>query len=193
MKIPLDIWMGRCNMEIIKIENISDLIIEIQNEKVLIDSDVAVIYGVETKRINEAVKNNQKRFPVGFIFTLDETAKNELVENFDRFNKLKHSSVNPKAFTEKGLYMLATILNSDKAIHTTISIIETFSKIRELSRNVKELSNIQDKQEQQSLMQKSGEIIADILDDGLEADESETTIELNLAVLKFKHTIKKKK
>ena len=88
--------------------------------------------------------------------------------------------------------MLATILKSKEATQTTISIIETFSKIRELSRNIKELSTVQDKQKQQSLMQKSGEIIADILDDGLEPDESETTIELNLAVLKFKHTIKKK-
>jgi len=99
----------------------------------------------------------------------------------------------PKAFTEKGLYMLATILKSKNATQTTISIIETFAKTRELSRNVKELSIVQDKQKQQNLMQKSGEIIADILDDGLETDESETTIELNLAVLKFKHTIKKKK
>lgn len=88
--------------------------------------------------------------------------------------------------------MLATILKSKNATQSTISIIETFAKTHELSRNVKELSTIQDKQKQQSLMQKSGEIIADILDDGLETDESETTIELNLAVLKFKHTIKKK-
>ncbi len=140
-------------MNIIKIENISDLIIDIHDEKVLIDSDVAVIYGVETKRINEAVKNNQNRFPTGFILTLDNITKNELVENFDRFNKLKHSSVNPKAFTEKGLYMLATILNSDKAIQTTISIIETFAKIRELSRNVKELSLVKDETKAEKLLQ----------------------------------------
>jgi hypothetical protein len=107
--------------------------------------------------------------------------------------KLSKTRVLPKAFTEKGLYMLATILKGQKAIQTTIAIIEAFSKIRELSRNVKELSTVEDKQEQQALMQKSGEIIADILDDGLEPDESETTIELNLAVLKFKHTLKKKK
>jgi len=180
-------------MNIIKIENISDLIIEIRNEKVITDSDVAKLYGVETRDINKAVKNNPKKFPKSYIITTTKDEKNELVENFHRFSKLKHSTTTPKAFTEKGLYMLATILNSDKAIQTTIAIIETFSKIRELSRNVKELSLVQDKQEQQSLMQKSGEIIADILDDGLEPDESETTIELNLAVLKFKHTIKKKK
>jgi hypothetical protein len=88
--------------------------------------------------------------------------------------------------------MLATILTSKEAVKVTISIIETFTKIRELSKTIKKLPSVTDKNEQQSLMQKSGEIIAEILDDGLETNESETTIELNLAVLKFKHTIKKK-
>lgn len=180
-------------MNIIKIENIEDLIIELRDKKVLLDSDVAKIYGVETKRINEAVKNNPQRFPKEYIFELDNDSKKKLVENFDRFSKLKHSTVNPKAFTEKGLYMLATILNSKKAILTTIMIIETFSKIRELSRIVKELSTLTDDTEQKGLMQRSGELIAEILDDDLETNGTETTIELNFAVLKFKHTIKKKK
>jgi len=179
--------------EIIAFENIEDLIIEIRGQKVLIDRDVASLYGVETKRINEAVKNNPDRFPDGYIVEIDKDTKNELVENFDRFKTLKHSSVKPKAFTEKGLYMLATILTSKKAIQVSISIIETFTKTRELSRTIKKLPTVTDKKEQQSLMQKSGEIIAEILDDSLETDESETTIELNLAVLKFKHTIKKRK
>jgi len=88
--------------------------------------------------------------------------------------------------------MLATILQSDKAVQTTLSIIETFSKIRELSRTVNELSTIENKQDQKSLMQRSGELIAEVLDDDLQTSEAETTIELNFAVLKFKHTIKKK-
>jgi len=114
------------------------------------------------------------------------------VENFHRFNKLKHSTVNPKAFPEKGLYMLATILKSPQAIQATLAIIETFSKMRRLSRNIKTLSSVKDKREQQALMRKSGEIIAEILDDDLETTDTETSIELNFAVLKFKHTIKKK-
>jgi len=89
--------------------------------------------------------------------------------------------------------MLATILKSPQAVQATLSIIETFSKIRELSRNIKTLSNIKDKTEQQKLMQKSGELIASILDDDLQTSDTETSIELNFAVLKFKHTIKKKK
>jgi len=98
----------------------------------------------------------------------------------------------PSAFTEKGLYMLATILKSPLATKTTIAIIETFSKIRELSRNIKTLSTIKDKSEQQGLMQKSGEIISKIFDDELHTTDTETSIELNFAVLKFKHVIKKK-
>ena len=180
-------------MDLIKIENIKDLLLDIKGQKVLLDRDVASLYGVETKRINEALKNNQDRFPDGYVIEIDKDKKIELVENFDRFNSLKHSTSNPKAFTEKGIYMLATILTSKKAVQTTIEIIETFSKIRELSRNVKELSTIQDKQGQQNLMQKSGELIAEILDNDLETSEAETTIELNFAVLKFKHTVKKKK
>ena len=180
-------------MDLIKIENIKDLLLDIKGQKVLLDRDVASLYGVETKRINEALKNNQDRFPDGYLIEIDKDKKIELVENFDRFNSLKHSTSNPKAFTEKGIYMLPTILTSKKAVQTTIEIIETFSKIRELSRNVKELSTIQDKQEQQNLMQKSGELIAEILDNDLETSEAETTIELNFAVLKFKHTVKKKK
>ncbi len=88
--------------------------------------------------------------------------------------------------------MLATILKGHIAAQTTIAIIETFSKIRELSRNIKELSTTKDKNEQNNLMQKSGEIIAKILDNDLQTTDTETSIELNFAVLKFKHTIKKK-
>jgi hypothetical protein len=114
------------------------------------------------------------------------------VENFHRFNRLKHSTANPKAFPEKGLYMLATILKSPKAVQATLGIIETFSKLRKLSNNIKALSNVKDKGEQQALMRKSGEIIAELLDADLETSETETSIELNFAVPKFKHTIKKK-
>ena len=154
---------------------------------------MADIYGVETKRINEAVKNNPDRFPDGYFFEVDKVTKNKLVENFDRFKKLKHSSVSPKAFTEKGLYMLATILKSKTATSTTLAIIETFAKVRNLTSTVKELSQNPPKDKQQSLMQRSGEIMAELLDDDLQTYENETTIELNFAVLKFKHTIKKKK
>lgn len=115
------------------------------------------------------------------------------MENFHWFNKLKHSTVSPKAFTEKGLYMLVIILKSPQATKTTIAIIESYAKIRNLSRDIKALSEVQDKKDQKELMKKSGETIAELLDDALGYTNTETSIELNLAILKFKHTIKKKK
>jgi len=177
---------------IVKIENLEEFIIEIKGQKVLLDADVAVIYGVETKRVNEAVKNNPDKFPDGYMFELDEVEFSDLRSKISTA-KFAKTRVVPKAFTEKGLYMLATILKSQQATQATISIVETFSKIRELSRNIKELSVVQDKAEQKSLMQKSGELIAEIFDEDLETSDTETSIELNFAVLKFKHTVKKKK
>ncbi len=88
--------------------------------------------------------------------------------------------------------MLATILKSKTATQTTLAIIETFAKVRELTKTINTLSQNPEKEKQQSLMQKSGEIISELLDNDLQTSESETTIELNFAVLKFKHTIKKK-
>ncbi|MFK5948572.1 MAG: hypothetical protein QM500_07365 [Methylococcales bacterium] len=87
--------------------------------------------------------------------------------------------------------MLATILSSEQAVQTTQSIIETFAKIRYLSRTVKKLSTMTEKKDQKSLMQRCGELIAELLDDDLQTSEAGTTIELNFAVLKFKHTVKK--
>ena len=106
---------------IVEVEN---KMITLRNQQVIIDADVADLYGVETKRINEAVSNNPEKFPDGYILELSKNEKNELVENFDRFNRQKHSTAIPKAFTEKGLYMLATILKSPKAVETTIAIVE---------------------------------------------------------------------
>jgi hypothetical protein len=178
--------------DIIKTEKITDLIVEIRNIKVLLDSDVAALYGVETKRINEAVSNNPQKFPDGYLIEISKDEWNLMKSKFSTSNRGGKVKL-PKAFTEKGLYMLATILKSPAATQTTIAIIETFSKIRELSRNVKELSNTKEEDKQKSLMQKSGEIIAKLMDDDLSISDTETSIELNFAVLKFKHTIKKGK
>ncbi len=177
----------------VKFEEINKRLIVLRDNNVLIDSDVASLYGVTTKVVNQAVKNNPEKFPDGYVLALTKVEKTELVKNFDHLTGLKFSSQLPKAFTEKGLYMLATILKSEKATSTSISIIETFARIKNLSRNVKELSQVKDNIQKQSIMQKSGELIAEILAEDLTANESETSIELNFAVLKFKHTIKKKK
>ena len=94
----------------------------------ILDKDVAEIYGVETKRINEAVKNNLDKFPVGYIINLSKEEWDILktkISTSSRGGKVKL----PKAFTEKGLYMLATILKSKVATQTTIAIIETFARV----------------------------------------------------------------
>lgn len=186
---------------ILKIEELKDLLLTINNQKVLLDKDVASLYGVETKRINEAVKNNQDRFPAGYIIEVDRSIKNELVENFDRFKTLKHSTSIPKAFTEKGVYMLATILTTKKAVQTTINIIETFSKIKELSRNINGIMNTDDKAIQKDLAQKSNLILESIIEiepDIMENDEEDgevvettTKFEFNLGFAKVSRSIKK--
>ena len=177
---------------IAKFENLKDLIVELRGQSVLIDSDVAELYRVETKRINEAVKNNPEKFPAGYIIELDKTDWDGLKSKFS--TSIKGGKVKlPSAFPEKGLYMLATILKSPQAVQATLAIIETFAKIRQLSRSIQELSIVKDKTDQKALMQRSGELIAGLFDDDLQTSDTETSIELNFAVLKFKHTIKKKK
>ena len=173
---------------VIRFSDVESCIIELRDQRVLLDRDVAMLYDVETKEINQAVKNNPDKFPAGYLI---ECNKVELVKNFDRFNPLKHSTALPTAFTEKGLYMLATILKSNKATQTTIAIVEAFARIKELSRTVLQLPTA-DEAQQKTLMQRTSELMADLLDDEPKVTDSETTIELNLAVLKFKHTVKRR-
>lgn len=150
-------------MNLIISETIENKLIKYNNYLVLVDKDVAELYGVETKEINNSVKNNPNKFPDGYIIELTKDEKNELVKNFNRFNKLKHSTVNPKVFTEKGLYMLATILKSEVATQTTLQIIETFSKVKELSKNINNIMKTTDEKIQKELANKSNKILEDII------------------------------
>src|SRR3990170_2409538 len=102
-------------MGIVKIEDLKELIIEIRGQSVLLDSDVAELYGVETKRINEAVKNNPDKFPDGYIMELGKNEWDSLKSKFS--TSIKGGKVKlPSAFTEKGLYMLANILKNQRAV-----------------------------------------------------------------------------
>jgi len=157
----------------------------------LLDSDVAVLYSVKAERFNEVVQNNPDKFPQDYMFELSEAELADLRSTFSNAKFVK-TRVAPKAFAEKGLYMMSTILPSRRAIEATFAIIETYSRIRELSRSARELSVVQGKTEQKSLMQKSGELITKIFDDDLQTSGTETSIELHSTVLKFKHTVKKK-
>lgn len=124
---------------------------------------------------------------------VEEEEMEELVKNFDRFNILKHSTITPKAFTERGMYMLATILKSRQAEVTTIAIIDTFASVKELARTIRTLNNTEKPEEQKGLLKKSGELIGEIIGNDMTTAETETELELNFAVLKVKHTIKRKK
>jgi hypothetical protein len=111
------------------IEQIEDKIYTIRSTSVMLDSDLALLYGVETKRINEAVKNNLDKFPKDFMFELDDTEYEDLKSKFST-SSWGGRRTRPKFFTEQGVYMLATILKSKTATDVTISIIRTFTKMR---------------------------------------------------------------
>jgi hypothetical protein len=119
---------------------ISSRILTLRGRQVMLDRDLAALYGVETKRLNEQVKRNSKRFPLDFMFSLNEKEKNELVANCDRLNSLKYSVSSPQVFTEEGIYMLASVLKSEKAIEVNIAIIRTFKKLREFSKHYNALA-----------------------------------------------------
>lgn len=109
-------------------------VIELRGQLVILDRDIAEIFNVETREVNQAVKNNPDKFPEGYVFELQVPEKQEVVENFPHLELLKFSPVTPKAFTEKGLYMLTTCLKSERATQVTLTIIESFVKLKELSR-----------------------------------------------------------
>lgn len=182
---------------LVKFETVREKIVSFQGQDVILDYDVAQLYGVETRVINQAVRNNPQKFPEGYILMLNNEESSVLRSKIlileHREGRGAHSKYNYKAFTEKGLYMLATILKGDKAIQTTIAIIEAFAKLRELSRTINEMAKNPDEYKQKSLMRRSSEIVDDLFGDDMETTGTETEIELNFAVLKLKHTIKRKK
>jgi ADP-glucose pyrophosphorylase len=126
--------------EIIPQEIIEGKIFLIRGQKVMIDRDLAILYGVSTKRLNEQVKRNIKRFPPDFLIRLTNKEKSELVANCDRFKPLKHSVVNPYVFTEQGVAMLSSVLNSERAIEVNIQIMRAFVKLRQVLATHRELA-----------------------------------------------------
>jgi len=181
----------------IRFEEVEKRILFIREQQVLIDKDVAELYGVETKEINQAVRRNPEKFPESYIISLTQEecdfSRSQIVTLNDsgRGHNIKYL---PKAFTEKGLYMLATILKSPTATQTTLAIVETFAKIREFARTVTELPDIKEETEKTAIMQKSSDLFLDILEDNImEVTGDEISLELVLPVLKVKRTVKRKK
>lgn len=173
--------------------NVEKSIATIRQQKIIVDADVAHLYGVETKRINEAVRNNPDKFPKDYMFTLTKEEVDYLRSKNSSTNLSPKSRTLPKAFTEKGLYMLATILKSENATAVTFAIIETFAKVRELKNELLSFHNETDKHKQNEKIRRFGEILSDVVMPDLEVAETESSLEINFVIGKIKHTVKRVK
>lgn len=173
---------------IVRIEDVKNVIVPLRGIDVIPDFLVAHLYGVQTKEVNQAVRNNPEKFPVGFILEYSKEEKLELVKKFDRFN-LKHSSAKVKGFTEKGLYMLATILKSPVATQTTLAIINTFTEVRELKRKLLDIHDSTSYEEKKKGMAQIGDILADLIMPDFETTETQSTLEFNFVIGKLKHSV----
>jgi ORF6N domain len=125
---------------IVLIDQIEPLILDIRGQKVILDIDLADLYEVATKAINQAVKRNRERFPSDFLFQLTGEEKTEVVTNCDHLAKLKFSPKLPYAFTEHGAIMAATILNSPRAVEISVFVVRAFVKLRQLAAGHTELA-----------------------------------------------------
>lgn len=148
-------------MQLVTYDQVKSKIIEIRNQKVILDSNVAELYGVETREINQAMRRNTEKFPDDYIIGLTLNEWDELKSQFVISIKGGKTKL-PTAFTERGLYMLATILKSQQAIKTTIAIINTFAQIKELTRSVYQLSQATSDAQKVKIFENSTEIISDL-------------------------------
>lgn len=183
------------NNHLIQIQeaDVAAKIVIIRENPVIADADVADLFDVETRRINEAVKNNPNKFPKHYMFELTKSELRTLRSKISTTKVSLKSRSATKVFTERGLYMLATILKSEKATDVTFAIIETFAKVRSLKRELVELHKEVDKQKQASKMKHFGEVLSDIVMPELNTSETESTLELNFIIGKLKHTVKRVK
>jgi len=167
-------------VKLITYDQVKTKIVEIRNQNVILDSDVAKLYDVETKRINEAVKNNPGKFPYGYILELDKVEWEEVRSKFSTSPHGGGRTYRPKVFTERGLYMLATIIKSPQAVNTTIAIIDTFAKIKELTQAVFQFSKAEADEQRVKLFENATAIIADLLESELTVSQHETGFKIKL-------------
>ena len=175
----------------IDINSVKSRMLVVRNQHVLLDRDVAALYGVETRVVNQAVKRNAERFFDGYIIKLtpEECSRSQIVTlNGKRGSNIKHL---PHAFTERGLYMLATVLKSPCAIAATHAIIETYAQVRELKRELVALHTETDKKRRSSLMTHFGDMLTDIVMPDIATTETESSLELNFFIGKLKHTVRR--
>ncbi len=181
-------------------ETLESKLIGLNDTLVLLDKDVAELYEIKPKRLREQLKRNIEKFPKDYAYQVSDKELQFMVSQNATPSKQQLGGTNPWVFTEKGLYMVATILKSKNAMNATFTIIETFSKIKELSRNINGIMKTTDEVVQKELAQKSNEILEEIIDideevfeddeDG-EIIETHTKFEFNLGFAKVSRSVKK--
>ena len=184
---------------VVDINMVKSRMLIVRDQPVLLDRDVAALYGVQTKEINQAVRNNPDKFPEGFLLQLNND------EFSDWKSKILTSNLSPaeknaikmgvrrapKAFTERGLYMLATVLKGELATKATLAIVNTYAQVRSVKRELLELHKEGDKKKKRALMQHFGETLTDIVMPDPDEVETESSLELNFFIGKIKHTVRK--
>ena len=184
---------------VVDINMVKSRMLIVRDQPVLLDRDVAALYGVQTKEINQAVRNNPDKFPEGFLLQLNND------EFSDWKSKILTSNLSPaeknaikmgvrrapKAFTERGLYMLATVLKGELATKATLAIVNTYAQVRSVKRELLELHKEGDKKKKLALMHHFGETLTDIVMPDPDEVETESSLELNFFIGKIKHTVRK--
>ena len=174
-----------------EITEVRDKIATIRSMQVIADADVAALYGVQTKEVNQAVRNNPDKFPEDYLFVLSKSELRDLQSNI-LTTKVSSKRRNPtKVFTEKGLYMLATILKSERATAVTFAIIETFAKVRSLKQELVELHTESDKDRQTEKVRHFSDTLTDLVMPDLQTSETESSLEINFLIGKIKHSVKR--
>jgi hypothetical protein len=132
--------MAKPTQALLPTEHIANRILIIRTQRVIIDADLAELYAVPTKRLNEQVKRNRARFPEDFMFQLTKAEKAEVVANCDHLARLKFAATLPFAFTEHGAIQAANVLNSERAVEVGVYVVRAFVRLRELLATNKELA-----------------------------------------------------
>lgn len=186
----------------VQVANVQSKMLMLRNQAVLLDRDVAAAYQVQTREINQAVRNNPDKFPDGYVIQLSNDEFRDwrskiLTSNLPESEKqrvkmgVRHA---PYAFTERGLYMLATILKGAVATRATLAIIEAYAKLRAMVSDMEVLQTKKDgSPEQMQLLTQIGEKFAELIDDNLTTKTVETEIELNLSMIKIRRKVTRTK
>lgn len=188
-----DILKKEVNLLPALMQEVENKIAVIRGVEVIADADVAALYGVETREVNQAVKNNTDKFPPHYMFELSHSELRDLKSKILISKVSNNNRKLTKVFTERGLYMLATVLKGERARQVTFAIIETFAKVRNLKRELVELHKETDKEVQKSKMKHFGDVLTDIVMPDLQTSETESSLEINFIIGKIKHTVKRVK